>query len=185
MATPPVFTAGQVLTAAQMNAVGLWRITGNTTFSAVANIGQSNVFTSDYETYLLIIRATTSSTSSGSIQLTLASTPASSLYSRQGLDANDTTIAGARLTAQSTLAGALQATNGSYAGINYIWINQPAVAAPTLFHIHSGWSSGNFTSIRKFEIVGMHETATAYDGWAINLTSGTATGSYALYGVRP
>jgi hypothetical protein len=68
MATPPDFTAGQVLTAAQMNAVGLWKITpssatngtisGNGTVSvtsASATVTVNGVFSSDYNAYLIVV----------------------------------------------------------------------------------------------------------------------------------
>ena len=71
MATPPDFVSGAVLTAAQMNAVGLWRITGCTVTSSggtaatasdgVINIGAgnttitiANAFSSDYDNYVIV-----------------------------------------------------------------------------------------------------------------------------------
>jgi len=53
MATPPDFTTGQVLTAAQMNAVGLWLIKTQT-LNAVSN-DITDVFTSDYDSYRVVI----------------------------------------------------------------------------------------------------------------------------------
>ena len=73
MATPPDFTAGQVLTAAQMNAVGMWRITtctidasaGGTAptatdgvitvGSANTSITVANAFNADFDNYRIII----------------------------------------------------------------------------------------------------------------------------------
>ena len=185
MATPPDFVSGAVLTAAQMNAIGQWTVVTKTSFSAVSNFGASNVFTSDFDDYLLVIRATTSSTGSGGFQLTLASVPASTLYSRQGLSANDTTIAGFRETAQSNLLGVPQPTNGSFATISTLYISRPALAQPTMFLAYNAASSGNFTSINMFQQTAMHETATAYDGFAINMSGGqTTTGDYILYGLN-
>ena len=80
MATPPDFTAGQVLTAAQMNAVGMWRVTGlSATFTGgtagsvsdgVVTIGTTNTavivtnaFSADYENYLIVIAGGVGSTS--------------------------------------------------------------------------------------------------------------------------
>lgn len=70
MATPPDFTVGQVLTAAQMNAVGLWRVTTCTVSSAggtaatasngVITVGSgntsvtvNNAFSADFDNYLI------------------------------------------------------------------------------------------------------------------------------------
>lgn len=55
MATPPDFTAGQVLTAAQMNAVGLWLVKTQTIGSAVTTVTVSDAFSADYENYRLVI----------------------------------------------------------------------------------------------------------------------------------
>lgn len=78
MATPPTFTVGQVLTAAQMNAVGLWRITTCTVSSAggtaatasngVITVGTgntsvtiSNAFSADYDSYKIVFQNGSSS----------------------------------------------------------------------------------------------------------------------------
>jgi hypothetical protein len=71
MATPPDFTAGQVLTAAQMNAVGLWKmnptsvssgssIIGNGTveFTSAATISLNGIFTDDFRNYVININQT-------------------------------------------------------------------------------------------------------------------------------
>lgn len=73
MATPPDFTAGAILTAAQMNSIGLWRVTTCTATSAggavaatasngVVTIGTgntsvtvSNAFSSDFQSYRIFI----------------------------------------------------------------------------------------------------------------------------------
>ena len=54
MATPPDFSSGAVLTAAQMNAVGLWKITSVSVTSGNL-ISVSNCFTSDYTNYRIVI----------------------------------------------------------------------------------------------------------------------------------
>lgn len=52
MATPPTFTVGQVLTAAQMNAVGMWKV-AETSFSNSSGVEIQNCFSSDYRNYLM------------------------------------------------------------------------------------------------------------------------------------
>ena len=51
MATPPTFSSGAVLTAAQMNAIGLWKIT-EVNLSTTAIDG---IFTSDYDNYRIVV----------------------------------------------------------------------------------------------------------------------------------
>ena len=68
MATPPDFTAGAVLTAAQMNAVGLWLV-GTVTVSASTSGTTDTAFTSDYKNYRIV--GTFSSTAAINLAMTL------------------------------------------------------------------------------------------------------------------
>ena len=61
MATPPVFSSGAVLTAAQMNSVGMWLVSKTTVGSAVATVTTGTVFSADYDNYRVIIRGVKSS----------------------------------------------------------------------------------------------------------------------------
>ena len=63
MATPPTFSSGAVLTAAQMNGVGLWLVSSTTIGSAVSTINIDGCFTSDYRNYLIVFTGTNASTS--------------------------------------------------------------------------------------------------------------------------
>lgn len=57
MATPPVFSAGAVLTAAQMNAVGLWLVKTDTITSG-ASKEITGAFSSDFTNYRIVISGT-------------------------------------------------------------------------------------------------------------------------------
>ena len=52
MATPPTFSSGSVLTAAQMNAVGLWLVKTQTVGTAVSSVSVTDVFSSNYDNNL-------------------------------------------------------------------------------------------------------------------------------------
>lgn len=54
MATPPVFSAGSVLTAGQMNAVGLWLVKSDTIVN-VSTKEITNAFTDDFTNYRVIL----------------------------------------------------------------------------------------------------------------------------------
>lgn len=71
MATPPTFTSGEVLTAAQMNAVGLWLVKSQTVGSGVSSVTLSSVFSSDYDNYRIIISGV-SSVGANSVYLSLS-----------------------------------------------------------------------------------------------------------------
>lgn len=72
MATPPDFTAGQVLTAAQMNLIGLWLVKTQTIGNAVSSVQVTNAFSADYDDYLILLDGGVASTSCD-IALTLGS----------------------------------------------------------------------------------------------------------------
>ena len=55
MATPPDFSVGQVLTAAHMDAVGLWLVKTQTIGSAVSSQAVTGAFSADYDVYLVTI----------------------------------------------------------------------------------------------------------------------------------
>lgn len=65
MATPPDFTAGQVLTAAQMNKVGLWLIKTETIGTGVTTTTVTDVFSADYENYRIIVAGGAASANAG------------------------------------------------------------------------------------------------------------------------
>jgi hypothetical protein len=61
MATPPTFSSGAVLTAAQMNSVGMWLVKTQTVGSAVSSVTVSSAFSADYDNYLILMSGGTSS----------------------------------------------------------------------------------------------------------------------------
>jgi hypothetical protein len=62
MATPPVFTSGQILTAAQMNAAGLWLVKSQTIGTTVASVAVTDAFTTDFDSYKITITGGVAST---------------------------------------------------------------------------------------------------------------------------
>lgn len=61
MSTPPVFVANTVLTAAQLNQVGMWLIKTQTIGSAVSSVAVTSAFSADFDNYLIKITGMTSS----------------------------------------------------------------------------------------------------------------------------
>ena len=55
MATPPTFTSGAVLTAAQMNSVGLWLVKTQTIGNAVSSVTVTGAFSADYPNYKIVL----------------------------------------------------------------------------------------------------------------------------------
>jgi hypothetical protein len=179
MATPPDFTAGQVLTAAQMNQVGLWLIASQT-FSAATSVAFNNVFSTDYEEYSLVVRYSTSSTNAVLYQNRLGTTDAASNYNNQLLIIDGTSVTAARSTGQTSLS--LGSSTDGILGIATMRISGPFLAAPTLFEIATTRPVTVYTSVRGVNNMGNHSTATSYDGFRLFTSTGTITGTATLYG---
>jgi hypothetical protein len=71
--TYPSFTAGEVLRAADMNAVGLWLVKTQTVGTGVSSVTVTGAFSADYDNYRIIYDGGAHSTSA-SINLQLGST---------------------------------------------------------------------------------------------------------------
>ena len=178
------FTAGQVLTAAQMTTLqdnsGLQLVTAETALAAAATLTVDGCFTSSFTNYRLILNTTGAATANPVLQLRAAGSAAATNYNRQYIDATSTTVSAGRSTSQTSLdIGYLEV---DYRNTFIIDIMQPQLAQFTNFYISNQYTSGtSTTNIVWMDIRGFHATATAYDGFII--TFGTnVTGSYAIYG---
>ncbi len=58
MTTPPTFTSGEVLTAAQMNAIGMWQVSSTTVAALSTSTSVSNCFSADFLNYRVLFTAT-------------------------------------------------------------------------------------------------------------------------------
>jgi hypothetical protein len=63
MATPPTFSVGATLTAAQMNAVGLWLVKSQSIGTSVSSFTVTNAFSSDYDAYRIVMSGYTNTAS--------------------------------------------------------------------------------------------------------------------------
>jgi hypothetical protein len=182
MATPPVFTAGQVLTAAQMNAVGLWKVDSGT-FSAVTSVSLPNgTFTADYDNYRLMFVLTTVATDA-----TLTGRMRDSGTDNSG---SNYQFALRGMTTGATPVDANSAGTTSFAFmtsdntvIRYaasIDIYGPAIARAT--NLFSTVVSTSTTAIFQYQVGGQtHNLANAYDSFSF-ISTQNITGSYWVYG---
>ncbi len=181
------YTAGEVLTAASLNANlsfassngGLVCVKAETAFSAVGSVTADNVFTSAYTNYKIIMNYTTSTTNSTNLKLRVGGVSASTNYNLYY--AAGTAWASGVLTAQTAfLLG--DYSNGNFNCCNILELQQPAVATATNFWNNATTSRGAYTSPYPQYTLGNHSTTTAYDGVELLVASGTMTGSYTIYG---
>lgn len=176
MATPPDFSVGQVLTAAHMDAVGLWLIKTETIGSAVASVTVSDAFSADYDNYKITISGGASSTNGG-LSLQLGSTT-TGYY------------AGYSLTTYSTGAGSNASDNN---GSNWAAVGNMTTTSLTMnidllspyLTEHTfiyGITAG--ASVAR-SVGGYLNDTTSYTAFTITPTSGTITGgTIRVYGYR-
>jgi hypothetical protein len=182
MATPPVFTAGQVLTAAQMNAVGLWLITDNT-FSAVTSFSLPNdTFTADFVNYRFLVRITAVAVDNAmSLRMRASGTDASAAnydYAFTGLRSDNTPDS---INGQNQTSIAVGSQDNVI--IRYslaLDIFTPRLAQPTIVSgVVSSTSSAGILVGRYG--VGAHQLANAYDSLTF-ISTQNVTGEYWVYG---
>jgi len=131
MTTPPTFSSGAVLTAAQMNSVGLWLIKTQTIGSAVSSVAVTSAFSADYQNYRIIISG---GAASATAYLSFALTGGTSVYDQNFLYG---TYAGAAPANAGVVSGAswtFAGTAQSTAGLNMVLeLQQPFLANFTMF----------------------------------------------------
>ena len=196
MATPPDFTAGSVLTAAQMNAVGLWRITGCTVTSVggtaatasngVITVGSGNTsitvssaFSADFDNYRIIYTGGTGSAAGAGINLQLGAS--TTTYYNVLTYAPYASGAYSNLINNNTLGYWYFAGNSdsTYNAILDCELYEPQKARYTRF-------ASNFIQYDAAgRSSGIHQTATAYTAFTLTLTAGSLTGgTIRVYGYR-
>lgn len=175
MATPPVFTAGEILTAAQMNQVGLWLVKTETIGSGVTSVVVSNAFSADFENYLVHV---TGGVTSATVTVTMKlGASATGYYS----GATIVTYSTGAVTGTATNNGAAWNVGLASTGqINVaVTVMGPNLADPTTYH---SFDSNTTSQARNW--VGYHSPATAYTDFT--LAGGTFTGgTVRVYGYNP
>lgn len=179
MTTPPDFSVGQVLTAAQMNAVGLWLIKTDTITSGSSK-EITGVFSADFKNYKIIISNFASSVDFG-LKMRMGTTAtgvyyfASNTVSYAGVAATDSVAAGTewniRAVASSLKAGAT------------IDLFSPYEAIQTSF-------ASQATDVRTIGIgtsatTGFINNTTSYTSFTLSVGANTFTScDVAVYGYR-
>lgn len=179
MATPPTFSAGAVLTAAQMNAVGLWLIKTETIGSAVASVQVTGAFSADFDNYLITVTGGVSSVACD-LKLTFGATATGYAY---GLIYN---LYG---TATATVVTSTNTTSFPYGGAGsantldaYVAVRSPYDAKYTV--VSSNYVA-SVTAGAQGVMQGFLANTTSYTAFTFTPSSGTLTGgTIRVYGYR-
>ena len=179
----PSFATGEVLTAADMNAVGLWLVKSQT-FSSQTNCDVTACFSANYENYIAVVRVAASTSGQyTNVRLLDGTTPKTTNYSRAGFvtlstngtsaDSGGTSQDGWRLGGQSTV--------GMYTTLKFY---RPFTSAPTGYATESTytgpsnyqlyWSGGEQTE---------NYSATGFRVYADG-NAATYTGTISVYGYK-
>lgn len=190
MATPPDFSVGQVLTAAQMNAIGLFKVGAFTASGTSRALVCDNVFTSDYDNYKVVIKlGSTSNTNTLFFQFinTSGSTVAASYFAASYSRDIATAGSGAVTVNNSTtsaLCGFVANGTGNPSGVE-ITIFGPRLNEWTTYNgQYTGVNSG--VAYQAGELYGTNNASpNTMRGLRFDNTAGTnLTGTVVVYGYR-
>jgi hypothetical protein len=189
----PVFASGEVLSHVDMNAVGMWEaiptgivgtgasISKNTiTLSSCTSVTANNVFTTNFNDYLILIRV---SQGSGDVFMRLASggtAVSSSTYNYAVMQAYAGAGASASRAANQTSMVIMSNNNGVF-GSASIDVFAPFLAAPTMFQSNNLRNDGNYQTPANYLLYGNNTNSTSYDGVNI-FCAGGMTGTISFYG---
>ena len=177
----PVFTAGEVLTAANMNQVGLWLVKTQTIGSAVSSVTVTGAFSADYDNYKIIVSGGTASTNV-LIQFYLGSSaPANGYYGA----VSKSTYAGvsAGITGMNNLGLIERIGYGTSNSIqaNLELINPFNTVNTTFFSNFASHVSGGDTGT----VGGFVNDSASYTSFTIKPNTGTLSGgTICVYGYR-
>lgn len=181
----PVFTSGEVLTAANMNAVGLWKI-ASVSVGTSSTFSISNCFTTDYNHFLITFENLKCNTGTSFVlfQLVASGSPSTTGYYDSRIDvpiSGTVTAAGQSNGASGNSAVVIDATNPSGGTIDFF---NPANAVNTTYR-------GGGIDVRTVGAPyraggGFHNVASAYSGITFSILSGNnfSSGMATVYGYR-
>jgi hypothetical protein len=177
MATPPIFSAGSVLTAAQMNAAGLWLVKSQTVGTGVSSVTVTGAFSADYDNYLITYTGGVQSTTvDGFLRLGASTTNYNFqiIYAAFGASAVST-------YGLASTSSFLYAISGDS---NAAWMNcQIFNPYKTTYTTINAAIVGSGTT--PVYLGGMHKTASSYSDFTVGPNAGTLTGgTIRVYGMR-
>jgi hypothetical protein len=175
----PDFSPGEVLTAAAMDSIGLWKI-AETSFTTAATPFIDGCFSADYENYVVVFRGLSSLTGQyTNVQLRAATVAKATNYSRAGLVSQTGGVLGndSPGTGQNGWRVSGQSSTGVYATMNFY---RPFTSAETGYTVQSSYIGNLYSS------AGTQTESYSADGFQIiaNGNAATFTGTLRVYGYR-
>jgi hypothetical protein len=179
MATPPDFTSGAVLTAAQMNAVGLWLVKSQTIGTTVASVTVTDAFSADFDDYKIIVSGGVGSTTA-TLNMTLGATATGYYFGALSMtfaSASSSSLNGSNTTSWSR-AGIISTNNLN----GEIELFSPNLAKRTHYN---GRYVQSIALGNAAVSGGFLDNATQYTAFTLTPSTGTITGgTICVYGYR-
>jgi hypothetical protein len=181
MATPPDFSPGQVLTAAHMDAVGLWLVKTETIGSAVASVTVTDAFSADYDAYKIVITGGVAS-AGGNLRLQIGNATTAYYTNRIRVTAST----GLTSSTSFNVLGAFDWAGSRSTDTLYMnaEVHNPFLTKNTT--MVTTWTNTAATTSADLNIVGGYlQNSTSYTDFTITPSSGTLTGgTIRVYGYR-
>lgn len=172
----PSFSTGEVLTAADMNAVGLWLVKTQTVGTGVSSVTVTGAFSADYDNYLVTLSGGTMSASTGiTLQIGNAATAyygtyVYGLYTGTLLNASDNN------NTKFSYVGSGNA-DGAYVNVT--------IMGPQLARRTRVFANGVSWDLNMGSYTGRLDNTTQYTSFVLAPISGTFTGgTIRVYGYR-
>lgn len=159
---------------------GLVCVKAETAFTAASSVTADSVFTSTYTNYRVVIRYQTTAAEIA-MQLRAATVDTATGYNFQRLQASVGTIDGVQSTSQ-TSAFVGHSGSGAFWCLSTVEISGVQLAEPTVYQAICTRNNGAYTSPIIVNYYGNQSASTAFDGIKLLVSSGTMTGTYAIYG---
>lgn len=174
MTTPPTFSTGAILTAAQMNSVGLWLVKSQTVGTGVSSVTVTGAFSSTYDNYLIHLGGGSAS-ALGDIRLQLGSSVAN--YKNQLLYGS---------YASTPLAYGATLTNFGYVGGSDVGeANAEILLEAPYLSLYTKCFARYANTNAAVTFGGIHTVASSYTDFTLIAGSGTLTGgTITVYGYR-
>lgn len=179
MATPPDFTNGAVLTAEQLEKVGLWTVGGGT-YTGANPIAVTGCFTSDFLNYRIVAHLY-GSVATQNLALnfytgtnTIYNT---AVYNRWGYTWAGAAIASANAAGQTSFVVGTTSNTATELSAVTIDVFGPNEAVRTKC-ISQGQTSGAIATFYNLDLA----ATTAFTGFQLDAATGTLTGNVRVYG---
>lgn len=175
----PVFAPGDILTAADMNAVGMWLVKKQTIGNAVSSVNVTSAFSANYENYRIVVSGGSGSAATAGLNMTLGATVAGYYTGQQQNTWASVGSATGAVNTSSWSGIGLSTTNILHMDI---CVYMPFAADQTLM---AGFGIlGNTTGYIRFN-GGYLDNTTSYTDFTLTPSSGTITGgTIYVYGFR-